>query len=125
MGACESGLVRSTISAEYLGLATAMLSSGVRYVVGALWPIPSVATAAVIERYLELVKSADANLPGALCEAQRHVMGMTRASCAAWINSLVPPGLDRDRVLGELAAKGERPFAHPYNWSGLHVVGGL
>lgn len=125
MGACESGLVRTTVAAEYLGLASAMLSSGVRYVIGALWTIPEVATSALVDRYLELIRPADADVPGALCEAQRHVMGMTRASCAAWISALVPPGPSRDRVLDELNTKGTYPFAHPYHWAGLQVVGGL
>ena len=102
-----------------------MLSSGVRYVVGALWTIPDVATAALVERYLELVKPADADVPAALCEAQRQVMGMTRGSCAAWISALVPPGSDRERVLDELTSKSDYPFAHPYYWAGLQVVGGL
>jgi hypothetical protein len=34
MGACESGLARASIGAEYIGLPSAMLSSGAQYVIG-------------------------------------------------------------------------------------------
>ena len=62
MSACESCLVRAEIGAEYLGLASAMLSSAVRSVIGALWTIPSVATAALVHKYLELIKNLSASV---------------------------------------------------------------
>lgn len=123
MGACESGLVRSEIGAEYLGLASAMLGSGVRYVIGALWTIPSAPTTALVHKYLELMKNPSASATAALCQAQRHVMAMTREAFAGWLRELMPPGLHRDNVLADLAARDEHPFAHPYHWAGLQAVG--
>ena len=110
MGACESGLVRAEIGAEYLGLASAMLSSGVRYVIGALWTIPRVATAILVQKYLQLIKSPSASAAAALCEAQRHVMTMTRDALAGWLRELVPPGPDLDRLLKEIATRGRASF---------------
>jgi CHAT domain-containing protein len=123
MGACESGLVRAEIGAEYLGLASAMLSSGVRYVIGALWTIPSAPTAVLVHKYLELIKNPSASATTALCEAQRHVMAMTHDAFAGWLRELMPPGVHRDNLLADLAARDEHPFAHPYHWAGLQAVG--
>jgi CHAT domain-containing protein len=123
MGACESGLVRTEIGAEYLGLASAMLGSGVRYVIGALWTIPTVATAALVQKYLELSKDLSTSVAEALCEAQRYVMTMTRDAFAGWICEVVPPGPDLDDLLKKLATWDEHPLAHPYHWAGLQALG--
>jgi CHAT domain-containing protein len=123
MGACESGLTRAEIGAEYLGLPSAMLSSGVRYVVGALWTIPQVATAVLVGRYLELIKDESINVCAALCQAQRDVMTMTRDQLSSWVRSLIPAGPELDEVLQDVALKDRQPFAHPYYWAGLQVVG--
>jgi CHAT domain-containing protein len=125
MGACESGLVRAEIAAEYVGLASAMLGSGVRYVVGALWTIPSVATAALVQKYLGLMNNPSASAAAALCEAQRYVMSMTREAVAGWVRDIVPRGPDLDALLKDLAARDEHPFAHPYHWAGLQAVGDI
>ncbi len=125
MGACESGLVRAEIAAEYVGLSGAMLGSGVRYVVGALWTIPSVATAALVQKYLALMQDRSASAPAALCEAQRYVMGMTREAVAAWLRAIVPQTPDLDDLLAALTARPEFPFAHPYHWAGLQAVGDI
>jgi CHAT domain-containing protein len=123
MGACESGIVRTEIGAEYVGLPSAMLSSGVQYVIGALWRIPQLATAILMECYLELVRQPLANVSGALREAQCGLMTMTRAEVAAWINRTMEPGPQRERVLAEVQRLDDRPFSHPYFWAGLQVVG--
>jgi CHAT domain-containing protein len=123
MGACESGIVRSEIGAEYVGLPSAMLSSGVRYVIGAMWRIPQLATAILVERYLELITQLGADVSGSLCEAQREIMAITRDEVAAWIQRVMEAGAVRDRILSETERLDERPYSHPYFWAGLQVVG--
>jgi CHAT domain-containing protein len=125
MGACESGHARAEIGAEYVGLPSAMLSSGVQYVVGALWTIPQLATAILVGRYLELIKHPSADVCAALCQAQRAVMAMTRDQVSVWVRSSMAPGPERDDVLKRVDAMDDRPYAHPYFWAGLQVVGDI
>ena len=123
MGACESGLARAEIGAEYIGLPSAMLSSGVQYVVGALWTIPQVATAVLVERYLMLIKNRSINVCVALCQAQREVMMMTRDQLADWVRDVMAEQPELDGVLQDIGRMDEQPFSHPYHWAGLQVVG--
>jgi tetratricopeptide (TPR) repeat protein len=123
MGACESGLVRAEMGAEYVGLPSAMLSSGVRYVIGALWRIPQLATAILVGHYLKLVRQPGASVSDALCRAQRALISVSRNEVAAWISAVMPPSGERKQVLKQVDAMSEQPYAHPYFWAGLQVVG--
>ncbi|MGO8839774.1 MAG: CHAT domain-containing protein [Methyloceanibacter sp.] len=123
MGACESGLARAEIGAEYIGLPSAMLSSGVRYVIGALWTIPQMATAVLVDRYLELIKDESINVCAALCHVQREVMIMTRDQLSSWVQGVMASHPELDKVLQDVAGLDEHPFAHPYHWAGMQVVG--
>lgn len=123
MGACESGLARTEIGAEYIGLPSAMLSSGVRYVIGALWTIPQLATAVLVGRYLELIKDESINVCAALCHVQREMMIMTRDELSTWVQGLMGSRPELDGVLQGVARMDHHPFAHPYHWAGLQVVG--
>ena len=123
MGACESGLARAEVGAEYIGLPSAMLSSGVRYVVGALWTIPQVATAVVVARYLELTRDETVPVAAALCQAQREVRAMTRDQLSSWVRDVMGPRPQLEGVLHEVAQMEEIPYAHPYYWAGLQVIG--
>jgi CHAT domain-containing protein len=123
MGACESGLARTEIDAEYIGLPSAMLASGVRHVVGALWTIPQLATAVLTLRLLELMRTV--GVCAALHQAQCDVMAMTRDALSDWFRDLMQGHPELPSVLKQIAGMGERPFAHPYHWAGLHVIGDL
>jgi len=123
MGACESALARAGIEAEYIGLPSAMLSSGAQYVIGALWTIPQLATAVLMARYLELLRDDSIGVCDALCRVQREVMMMTRDELSSWFQNLMGSGADLDAVLHEVTGRAEYPFAHPYHWAGLQVVG--
>jgi CHAT domain-containing protein len=123
MGACESGLARASIGAEYIGLPSAMLSSGAQYVIGALWTIPQLATAVLMVRYLELLKDESIGVCAALCRVQREVMTMTRDELSSWCQNFMASRADLKDVLQEVAGMDEHPFAHPYHWAGLQVVG--
>jgi CHAT domain-containing protein len=123
MGACESGLARSGVSAEYLGLPSAILSSGVKYVVGALWTIPQVATAVLVLRLLDLLKDPVASVCAALSQIQREVMTMTRDDLTAWLKAMFATNPELPQVVEQVEKWDERPFQHPYYWAGLYVCG--
>jgi CHAT domain-containing protein len=123
MGACESGLARSGVSAEYLGLPSAMLSSGVKYVVSALWKIPQVATAVLVLRLVDLLKAPATSVCVALSQVQREVMTMTRNELTAWLKAMFATNPGLPIVLAQVEKWDNRPFLHPYYWAGLYVCG--
>lgn len=123
MGACESGLARADISAEYLGLPTAMLSSGAQYVIGALWTLPQLATAVLVPQYLELLHGEPIDVCDALCRVQRETMAMTKDKVASFFQQVMGSDPNLNVVLQDIEAREEHPFAHPYQWAGLQVVG--
>ena len=123
MGACESGMSRTTIGAEYIGLPAAMLSSGVPYVIGASWKVPQLGTAVLMARFLELLKDPSIDFCSALCDSQRALKMMTREDLSGWIRARITPGAELDEALHEVGNMNELPFAHPYHWSGLQAVG--
>jgi len=123
MGACESGLARTEIAAEYIGLTAAMLSSGAPYVIGSFWKIPQDATAVLLDRYLQSVNSESANICAALSGAQRDIIRMTRDELAAWVEAMLSGDPRLKGALKGVAAMDEFPFAKPYYWAGLQVVG--
>jgi hypothetical protein len=123
MGSCESGLARTDVAAEYIGLPAAMLSSGVRYVVGALWKIPQAAAAVFVDRFLRAVKSDDANVCMALSQVQRDMIRMRREELLDWVRASMRGDPALERVLQSVAALDEFPFARTYQWAGLHLVG--
>jgi CHAT domain-containing protein len=125
MGSCESGLARANIGAEYIGLPSAMLSSGVRYVVGALWTIPQLATAMLMDRYLDLLEDQSIGVAAALCRVQREVMVMTRDDVSTWVRSTMATRPELEQVLREVAQMAPNPFEHPYHWAGLEAVGDI
>jgi CHAT domain-containing protein len=124
MGACESGRMRTTIAAECLGLPAAMLASGVKAVVGALWTVPQGATAVLMEHYLESLKDEASGVCEALSKAQCKVMRTNRDQLAIWVRERLDgkPKL-RDKLLADIEKMDKLPFREPYQWAGLISVG--
>jgi CHAT domain-containing protein len=121
MGACESGLGRTLVSAEYIGLPMAFLAAGVPYVIGALWEVAQLPAAILVADYCALLLRGKTSVPRCLNEAQRHLKTMSRTQVMAWVREFIP---DRTaQVEGELKVSRELPFAHPYYWSGFYVSG--
>jgi hypothetical protein len=123
MGACESGLARADISAEYVGLPSAMLASGVQNVAAALWEVPQRTTAVLMLRYLELLKAPGSDACTALSQAQREVKTMTREGLSAWFQNVAPAHPELPAILRMVADMDDHPLAHPFYWAGLQVVG--
>lgn len=120
LGACESGLVRAEVAAEYAGLPLALLAGGVRSVVSSLWRVPQLATAILLSQYFTR-RHAPASVPAALSAAQRATAAMSRADVLAWLDREIPE--QAERLARPLAQLDPVPFAHPYYWAGFQVTG--
>jgi len=122
MGACESGLARAEIGSEYIGLPAALLSAGVRYVLGSLWKVNQLATAILFSTYFELLEDGKMTVPSALNEAQRRLIVMTKQEVLTWMRTNLPM---YTKIL-EPAVEGsteQEPFAHPEYWAGFYATG--
>ncbi len=123
MGACESGLGRTILTAEYLGLPLAFFAAGARYVIGCLWKVNQLATAILLGYYYQFLKEGKQSVPHALNEAQRTIMKMTKDQVIAWAMTNVPDKVELYREL--IRDRPESPLSHPYYWAGLFVTGDL
>jgi CHAT domain-containing protein len=121
LGACESGLGRTILTAEYLGLPIAFFAAGVRYVIGSLWRINQLTAAILLCRHYELLHDGKHTVPGALNEAQRDVMEMPLRRVLDWITTNLP---EKAATWAPVVQRMEDPpFAHPYFWAGFFVAG--
>jgi CHAT domain-containing protein len=121
IGACESGLARTEVAAEFVGLPIAFLSAGVRYVVGSLWEVNLLATSILLGRYFELLNSGTLTVPASLNVAQRDLASMNSDSVVKWVEKYYPEKAPNvKRVMKKM---GDPPFGHPYYWAGFYVSG--
>jgi CHAT domain-containing protein len=120
LAACESGLVKTELAAEYLGLPSAFLASGVRYVIGSLWEVNEFSTSILFSKYFELLNSGNYTLPQAFNEAQRQLMTMPSDKVLKWVEANLPELLVRSEEIKKL---GEFPFTHPFYWAGFYLSG--
>jgi CHAT domain-containing protein len=121
MGACESGLGRTLVAAEYVGLPLAFLAGGVRYVIGTLWQVNQIASAILVARHYELVAGGNFSVPQALNEAQRYTMRLSQDDVVAWLRAYLP---ERAAALEPAIRKlNDAPYAHPYYWAGFYLTG--
>ncbi|HTW80408.1 MAG TPA: CHAT domain-containing protein [Terracidiphilus sp.] len=121
MGACESGLGRTLVSAEYAGLPTAFFAAGVRCVIGTLWEVNQLAAAIVVAKHYSLLHSGIHRVCACLNEAARQTMAMSRDEVIAWVRELIP-----ERATAwerEICKLEDPPFNHPYYWAGFFVSG--
>jgi len=121
LGACESGLARTEVAAEFVGLPIAFLSAGVRYVVGSLWEVNRLATSILLGRYFELLGSGTLAIPASLNVAQRDLASMSSDSVVKWVEKYYPGRAPNvKRIMKKM---GDPPFSHPYYWAGFYVSG--
>jgi hypothetical protein len=121
LGACESGLGRTLVTAEYLGLPTAFFAAGVRYVIGSLWKVNQLSAAILLGHHYRLLHDGTHTVPTALAEAQRLVRQMVRDDVRAWLRANLPQKADAWEPL--IRRMDDAPFAHPYYWAGFYVAG--
>jgi CHAT domain-containing protein len=121
MGACESGLGRTLVAAEYLGLPLAFLSSGVPYVIGTLWQVTQISSAILVALHYEYLNQGKMSVPQALNAAQRATMRLTQDEVLAWIYMWMPEVAPNWEP--EIRKRPAQPFAHPYYWAGFYLTG--
>lgn len=121
LGACESGLARSEVAAEYIGLPGAFQGAGVRYFVGSLWKVNQFATVILLEDYFQRLRANPESLVGALNDAQRQLRAMSRREVQDWVRTHLPQ-VAADLV-PEIALLDAQPYAHPDFWAGFYVSG--
>lgn len=121
LGACESGLVRTEVATEYIGLPIAFLSAGVHHVIGSMWKVNRWATSILLGRYFELLNSETLTVTASLNRAQRELASMGTDQVIEWLNKYCP------QYAGDLEPQirkmGDLPFSHPYYWAGFYVSG--
>jgi hypothetical protein len=121
MGACESGVSRTLVAAEYVGLPMAFLAAGVRYVIATLWQVAQLPAAILVAMHYELLLKERRPVVFCLNEAARRLKTMSRNEVMAWVKQYAPE-LSAE-VAAALSCLGDPPLAHPYYWSGFFVSG--
>jgi hypothetical protein len=121
MGACESGLGRTLVSAEYAGLPTAFFAAGVRYVLATLWEVNQLAAAIVVAKHYSLLHSGERQVIACLNEAARQTMVMSRDDVIAWVRQFIPEKAAAWE--SEICKLDDPPFDHPYYWAGFFASG--
>jgi tetratricopeptide (TPR) repeat protein len=123
LGACESGIARTLVSAEYIGLPIAFLAAGAQYVIASLWQVNQIAAAILLGHHYRLLRDGKHGVVAALNEAQRMTMRMSQDEVVTWLNKFVPEkARDWEPFVREME---DPPFAHPYYWAGFYVTGDL
>lgn len=121
LGACESGIARTLVSAEYIGLPVAFLAAGSQYLIGTLWQVNQYSTAILLGHHYQFLHDGKHTVVSALNDAQRTTMKMSKAEVLNWFNTFLP---DKAKALEpSIREKGDPPFAHPYYWAGFYVAG--
>lgn len=125
LGACESGLARCKVDAEYIGFPGAFHSAGADHVLGSLWTVNQLATAILLDCYFDVLANKKVSLPEALQYAQKDLMRMERDEVLAWIinNCRKMPTSLKDSICKVVQKLDPIPFAHPQWWAGFFLSG--
>lgn len=121
LGACESGLGRTLVSAEYIGLPMAFFAAGVRYVIATLWQVQQLPAAILVADHYALLLGGTGSVASCLNEAARRLKAMSKHDVMMWVRRFLPEHAVDVEV--RLEALGDPPFAHPYYWAGFYVTG--
>ena len=124
LSACETGLVSSVSTDEYIGLASGFLYAGATNVVSSLWSVSDFSTAFLMIRFYENLKDEKLSVSQALQAAQNWLRTVKRADFLTWLKNDVK--LDEDSVdnldilLRDFA---NPPFADPQYWAAFCAIG--
>jgi CHAT domain-containing protein/Tfp pilus assembly protein PilF len=101
LSACETGLGRDLGGEGTIGFAHAFFQAGARGMLVSLWKVEDQATALLMQRFYQNLKSGSAS-PGSTAQALREAK--------RWL---------RDYT----GAEGRTPYRHPYYWSAFVLIG--
>ena len=124
LSACESAVTDLGLYREFLGLPSWFLAAGYRGVIATLWPVETLSTALLIDRFYSRHLLDGASPPEALRDAQRWLRGATRTELATQLLTWASDrGRDELRAqafsLAMAGPSADHPFTHPYFWGGF------
>jgi CHAT domain-containing protein len=125
LSACQSGLGKYEAGEGYVGFAQALLLAGARSLVLSQWSVDDEATALLMVRFYQNLLGKRDGLKKPLGKA------LALAEAKLWLRSLsekeakvAVTALPRGKVVRRKpAARGSRPYAHPYYWAGFILIG--
>lgn len=123
LAACESGLSRTDLAEEYIGLPGAFLSAGAQNVVGSLWKVNRLATSILLSKHLQILNERKHTVPEALIESERQLMAMSNNDVIEWVEKYLKDYASA--LVPQIQKMGKRPFEDPYFWAGFYASGGI
>ncbi|NEO14058.1 CHAT domain-containing tetratricopeptide repeat protein [Moorena sp. SIO3E8] len=124
LSACETGLIYTNISDEYIGLPSAFLVAGSPAVVSSLWMVNDLSTALLMIKFYQNLREQMA-LGVALNQAQFWLRDSTQSQLLAWSRQLPLDNSLMEKIETELDwfKPHEQPFQNPYYWAAFCVIG--
>jgi tetratricopeptide (TPR) repeat protein len=136
LSACQTALGRYEGGEGFVGFAQALILAGSRSVCLSLWRVDDTATALLMQRFYANLLGKRDGLKGpmaraaALREAKEWLRGLSRDQAlgvAAGLSQGVERGKGHKQELplpqAPVAAKNDRPYAHPYYWAAFILIG--
>ncbi|NEO91924.1 MAG: CHAT domain-containing protein, partial [Moorea sp. SIO3G5] len=128
LSACETGLVKSKSSDEYVGLPSGFIVAGSPAVVSSLWKVEEVSTALLMIKFYQNLLN-QMSLAVALNQAQLWLRDATVQDLQTWAEQLTKQ-LNLDNNFKEeleeyfdLFDNEETPFDSPYYWAAYCAIG--
>ena len=127
LSGCQTGLGQDIRGEGIVGLATAFFRAGTPSLVVSLWNVSDVSTALLMRRFYANLEKGQTKA-AALREAKTWLRNLTRSEVEQ-LAGREPLLADAARSLGPVqrSEKGERvddrPFAHPYYWAPVVLIG--
>ncbi|MFN6448246.1 MAG: CHAT domain-containing protein [Nostoc sp. DedSLP05] len=127
LSACETGVIESSTSDEYIGLASGFLKAGSSSVVSSLWSVDDFATALLMIRFYDNLPSL--SVAQALCQAQQWLRDATQGELIEWTEG--HPNINEENkqtIQNRLETHYEsnvndKPFGKPAAWAGFCAIG--
>ncbi|MFD7730988.1 CHAT domain-containing protein [Kitasatospora phosalacinea] len=123
LSACETAVLGTRLPDEAVSLPGALLEAGARSCAASLWPVPTLATAALMGLFYRAWSAEDGHPADALRRARRLLRESSNARLAELVPEVVRAPADAGPLARQLWARG-RPFRSTEAWAGFLYVGG-